>query len=307
MNKFEKWILRHDFGIWVYNVTATIVTDILIGILWIGSSGPRPWLAVVALCIAFANTIMQAIDIIISGRTRESFRRHFIWMLEESAKNLYLHEIKLIHYLRLDINGCNALTYFRDWVSSNLSYEYSVLMMILLHDYKRTKARLCRGILYKDGQPLTRISWVEAKIPLSGWCVVDPLGSFAYMTIATTKQYLDLLKREGYSLSRKKVYSFDEFWKPYDTSNELFEAMQKPETSNIFFDLMHASGDIAGGYELHDVYLCGKTLPFISRNGKVVSNEVIRDFARKLGRKQPRSKTIRLDKRAAKRRSYKET
>ena len=207
------------------------------------------------------------------------------------AGEIYFHGFKLQHYI-----DSWAFLRLEEWLGTGMCYELSILAMILLEDNK--SARLCRGKhCYKDGRLRTRHSWVEVKVPLNGWIVID----FAWGAFCKKRDYYSHLNKGGKFVC-EWTCPHDDFWKIRFT-HVISEAMKNMETSCVLLELS-VFGDAWSSYNFDDcIYEIDKLMlsdgslmvpHHRAGTGRPVSTRIIRDFVKKTNRRKPKAKSIRL-------------
>ena len=237
----------------------------------------------IIVCVAAAIMCLQDIQL-----------KRFLSSTMSESQKIFFHGFSLTHYIVSD-----AFIRLESWLGSGLCYELSILAMILMKNNKT--ARLCRGdYVDKAGRLKTRHSWVEAKVPLNGWIVID-LACLSPI-FCKRDQYYKYFDENG-RLGCKWLCTYDEFWKtPF--AKVIAEAVKKPETSNILSELAaFGSPECDYGFrgeliENSEPIPSGKKMPTHYRYGskKPVSTEIIRDFVKNPRRKDPKTKSIRLAK-----------
>ncbi|MDO4747511.1 MAG: hypothetical protein Q4A70_04230 [Candidatus Saccharibacteria bacterium] len=177
-----------------------------------------------------------------------------------------------------------------------MCYELSVVVMILLKGHK--SARICRGIYHDKKQGfISRHSWVEVKVPLNGWYVVDL--AWMYPAFCGKKNYWQH-KLEG-DLVCEWICKYKDFWK-IRFPNILREAMQNSLTSHVLLEFS-VFGNPDEGYEfdpiLHELdklrFTDGQVMiPFLRDcSDNPISSKILREFVVNPKREQPKAKSIR--------------
>ena len=180
-----------------------------------------------------------------------------------------------------------------------MCYETGILAMIMLK--KSKSARLCRGKFYVADKFKSRHSWVEFKIPLNGWWVLD--FAWFHPGICQRKKYFQKISDEG-RLTKEWTLSYEEFWN-INLVQVLAKKMKQPGTSHIFLELA-AFGNPDEGYEFYDK-LCASEelnfsdgtwmLPFCKVDwAKPISSGVLRGFVKNPKRQQPKARSYRVAK-----------
>ena len=212
-----------------------------------------------------------------------------------SAERLYFHGFNLYcHISRKSFSRLGA------WLQPHsLCYEAGILsMMILRHN---PTATLCRGFC-EDPQNdfYSRHSWVEFKLGILGWFIMDL--SWLSVGICSKKAYFN----ESANIITMWKYPYQDFWK-IPLVNTLYKAMQKPQTSHIFYELSAfddnggtytESYDFAGNINTDQLELSHNgTFMFPYRrshaHNQPVSTEIIQDFIKNPRRRHPRSRSLR--------------
>lgn len=216
--------------------------------------------------------------------------------IEEETKKVYLAGFSISRWVET-----NAFRRFLHWHEDDgFCYALSTLAMITFKNVKAKNIRIVRGADKADlGKPPSEKhchSWVEIKIPLTGWVVIDL--SWTDSRIISRKTYLKL-----FALEPEWECSYERFWSiPY--SNMLRKAMECQKTSNIFLNLFAYNPKENGLYEFEykdhedwpdNLPFKGEVmLPFYHVNEKkLISTRVLRDFVKNPRRLQPKAHSCR--------------
>lgn len=220
-------------------------------------------------------------------------RRYALRKLMKRAKQLYFHDYTLDQYLETD-----AIIRLEHWLNCGMCYQLSALAMILAKDFKT--AKICRGDCYrKDGTWYTKHSWVEIKIPLNGWCVIDLAWLYYSNQLITRETYFSANHLDGKRLTSRWECGYEEFW-GIKFSQLLEQAMRNQKTSRILFELQ-AYGNPSDGYGFHkklSKWNVIKTdimppMQLSKAKNKPITNAIIKDFVQNPKRKIPKSEHVR--------------
>ena len=217
----------------------------------------------------------------------------------EEAKKTYLVGFKISRWLET-----NAFRRFIAWYQvDGFCYALSALMMLMTRDINAKEIRIARGKIDRkennEDDDECRHSWLEIKIPYTGWYVLDL--SWMLPRLIRRRTYMKETHLKTYW-----ICNYDEFWAlPY--SRMMRDAIEKQETSYIFTSLLAYSP-----YENKDFtfgYFGGKEWPdSLPWNGHAmppfvcygtknwVSSQILRDFVKKSRRLQPKSHSCRTVK-----------
>ena len=289
LRKFWNWIGLHEKEIFFIIAALILFLDIYL-IIGYFLQKETTTITIIIRIMAVVNTLLYAV----AGTLllKKIKFKEFLDSIVEEMDKAYFHGFKFQRYLETD-----AILRFEGWLGSGLCYELSALAMILAKNQK--SAKLCRGDYYdENGNFKTRHSWVEVKVPLNGWFVID----FAWMSKACKKRWY-FHDRKG-RLVQKWVCPYEDFWK-FQFSNLIWEAIHNRETSCVLLGLSAFGGpDIE--YEFRNwIYEAGNLKIFNGdmmfphyRDGsdKPISNRIIRDFVKNPKRKNPKAKSIRSAK-----------
>ena len=289
--RIQQWFLSNERIISLIIVIMLLCVDIYLIIDYFYQQENASFFTFINRSIACFSTGIW-ITVIITRSKNNELKKFFIKMYA-NAEKLYFHGFKMSHYIDRDV-----FLRLEDWLETGQCFEFSILAMILLKNFET--ARLCRGDCFDNDSKLrTRHSWVEVKIPLNGWYVVD----FAWLFPAFCKRRYYFDHRNSVKIVRKWICSHDEFWS-IQLSNIIFNAMQNSKTSYILLELSGYSNPDKG-YEFSE-WVSKKAklqfsdgtimVPFESYSGKPVSTQIIRDFVKNPKRKNPKAKSIRLAK-----------
>lgn len=244
--------------------------------------------------LAIVASIATGLYLLLSYKiTQRIFHQHAINKLRKRARRLYFHDYTLDQYLETD-----AILRLEHWLNCGMCYQLSALAMILAKDFK--SAKICRGDCYReDGTWYTKHSWVEIKIPLNGWCIID-LAWLCFSEQCTTKEsFFSASNLKGKRLTSKWECGYEEFWS-IRYSQLLEQAMRRPKTSRILFELQ-AYGSPSDGYDFHErlrEWNIIKTdimppLQLSKAKNKPITNAIIKDFVQNPKRKIPKSEHVR--------------
>lgn len=246
----------------------------------------------ITVVISVTSTILCVYSgmMLLKNKTLENF---FESIYNESSK-LYFHGFKLSRYLETDV-----FLRLERWLGYGICYELSALTMILVKNCRT--ARLCRGDLYdENGTFRTRHSWVELKVPLNGWYVIDLAWRFP--GFCRKKDYFRQLNNDNALLVPKWVCTHSEFWNIY-FSDIIREAMLHEKTSCILLELS-GFGDPDKEYQFEDWiheanrlrFSDGGRMPIHRGNAsdRPISDGIIGDFIKNPRREQPKERSIRL-------------
>ena len=233
--------------------------------------------------------------------SRERAARKYFDKLAEEHEDLWFHGFKVTRYFEND-----AFFRFQKWLGGGICYEMAALMMILLKS--NHSAVLYRGDYSVDGKFRTHHSWVEFRIPFVGRYVAD----FAWANeFVSKKEYFKDMVNGGNvkcSLVPRFKCAYDEFW-AMPLPNILYEKMKSQGKSEILMTLVlfgdSSSDDYGFSKYATDTssVLDEDTIDWIGEfmepyyyggeSHRIISTGVLRDFAKKNSRKQPRARNIR--------------
>ena len=295
VKRLYQWVFTHEKEYSLIMATMIVLMDAYLIIewrfLWIeGSSN----IAIITRIMAGVGTALYVVSEIMLLK-RAKFE-NFLQSISSEMETLYFHGFKLKRYFI----SSDAILRLQRWCGSGMCYELSVLAMILMKNHK--SARLCRGDYYdENGNFRTRHAWVEVKIPLNGWVVVD--FAWTFPGFSKKNYYFRHINNPG-KLVCKWVCSYKEFW-DVQFSNVVREAMQNKKTSCVLLELS-GFGNPDNGYEFSEWVFDAKELKYSDgsvmipfRRGdsdELISNRIIRDFVKNPKRKNPKAKSIRLAK-----------
>ena len=218
--------------------------------------------------------------------------------LEETLSNIY-HEFGMVYFHGFKLQryiDSDAMLRFQEWLGVGICKELAAVAMIILRDNK--SARLCHGDWYENNLFVTKHAWVEFKIPLNGWFVMD----LAWMCpgICKRRAYFRNLRSEG-KMVRRWTCSYNEFWQ-IKFVEVVSEMMRNRKTSHVLLDLSAFGKPDGHGFsewcyqQDEPKFSNGSILAPHSRIGsdKLVSSWVIRDFVKNPKRKQPKARSVRL-------------
>ena len=213
------------------------------------------------------------------------------------ANCLFFHGLRLSDYLR---DG--AFWRMQCWLKGNLSYEFAALAMVLLK-WNET-ATLFHGTIGHPGGHVVRYAWVEFREGGRKF-VLDFNSGVRFLYGA--REYFG---KDGIGSDCRPLWycTYKKFWAmPY--VHTLWDAIQWKETSYVLRDLSgfgkpnsHGIGFeywVNRGNGLRYSHDGGHMVPYYGENPyKIISTEVIQDFARKRTRQQPRAKSIKKARKA---------
>ena len=227
MDKSEKakkrWLWFYIYAEEIYIITAPVAVIIAFLLNRFGlrtNNGPITVIAVAWTTFTIMYAVIGAFVI------KELRLNKFDAFLGLQAWATFFHGKRFGEYL-----DTNAFLRLADHLGGGFCYEIAAIVMILAKPFKT--ARLCHGDLVdKDGNRLTR-AWVEVKVPLNGWVVID----YAWKpNVLTKKKDYFRTAKNGDQMVTKWVCSYEDFWS-IPLSRIIKEAMEKPETSHILPDL----------------------------------------------------------------------
>ncbi|MBR3254187.1 hypothetical protein IKF88_00435 [Candidatus Saccharibacteria bacterium] len=289
LRKSWNWIGLHEKEIFFIIAALILFLDIYLIIRYFLQKETTT-ITIIIRIMAVVNTLLYAVAGTLLLK-KIKFKK-FLDSIAEEMDKAYFHGFKFQRYLETD-----AILRFEGWLGSGLCYELSALAMILAKNQE--SAKLCRGDYYdKDGNFKTRHSWVEVKVPLNGWFIID----FAWMSKICKKSWY-FHHRKG-KLVQKWICSYEDFW-GIQFPNIIWEAIHNQKTSYVLMELSAFGGpDIK--YNFRDWIYTANDLRFSDgdimyphcRDGsdKPISNKIIRDFIKNPKRKSPKAKSIRTAK-----------
>lgn len=291
---FRQWFFEHR-GIFYFATAAMVACmDAILIIDDFSQSEENDTLSMITRVMAGIATVLLMYSGIMSLKYEEL--ASFIKTVYGNSDKMYFHGFRLSRYIDTD-----AFLRLENWLGSGMCYELSALAMILMKNCKT--ARLCRGKCFdRDGNLITLHSWVEVKVPLNGWAVVDL--AWIFPGFCSKKKFFSSLEDRGKYLVCEWICTHDDFWK-IDFANAVSEAMQNRETSCILMELC-GFGMPKDGYEFneyifesHDL-MCtdGRAMLPHYRDDltKPISTRIIRDFIKNPRCKSPKAKSVRLAK-----------
>ena len=293
IEKFHRWISNHERKVYICSAVVLVIIDISLIVDYYFQTESSTTVATIARIMAGIATGLYVF------RERTIFRkrkleRFFVSIFKES-EDIYFHGFKFRRYLDTD-----AILRLEDWLGSGMCYELSALAMILMKDYN--SAKLCHGDYYdKNGIFKTKHAWVEVKIPLNGWYVIDFAWIFPGFCRKSDYFYRN---NDGGKLICKWTCTYDEFWSIH-FSNVVRKAMQNRKTSCVLLELSGFGGPENGYgfrdwvYEIENLKFSDGSIMLPHCRGdsdRPISGRIIRDFVKSPKRKNPKAKSIRLAK-----------
>lgn len=224
-------------------------------------------------------------------------REYFEKILKHDYEILYLHGLKVSEYF-----STGAIARFYDWIGQEFYGALATLTMMMLESNPTTK--LYQGVFIKGDKEIERHFWAEFEVPMNGVYVAD----FCWLSkgFCRKKEYENLLKRNEVRLEAWHKIEYDEFW-DLPLANILYEKMLDPMTSNLMdkFDMLYEKNEewlffSSEAYKPKEAYyeeeleeIGNYMVPFCYKGKYMISRKIIRDFAKKPTRLQPKKKHIR--------------
>lgn len=239
------------------------------------------------IVLSFCSLAVAAWGYLSSLLLKDYLLRKFVREITERSTRIYFHGFQLCYYIKE-----STFQRITSWLEEGLCYELSVLAMILLKDYHET--RLCHGNYYdEDGKYLTGHSWVEVKVPLNDWTVLD--FSWVSKGFYPKNQYF----KDFHTLKITEVYTYDQFW-GIEFFRDLSKAVEQKDTSYILTPLTKYCRPINDSFFNPNLASCKllreytiTTYPTIYESGKPLSNRIIRDFIKHPDRTKPKPSSVR--------------
>ena len=211
--------------------------------------------------------------------------------ISHEFETIYFHGFKLRRYIESE-----AMLRFQNWLGVGICRELAAVAMITLRGNK--SARLCHGNRYKNGQFVTRHAWVEFKVPLNGWFVMDL--AWTCPGVCKRRVYFRNLRKKG-KMVRHWSCPHSEFWQ-IKFVEVVSKMMRNRKTSHVLLELSAFGKPDDHGFrewcyrQDGPRYSDGSMLIPHPRIGsdKLVSSWAIRDFVKNPKRKQPKARSIRL-------------
>ena len=258
------------------------------------------WVIVGVIMGFFAGVLLGTISDTISS-IREGAARKYFDNLAEEHKDLWFHGFKVTRYFENDV-----FFRFQNWLGGGICYEMATLMMILLKSNR--SAVLYRGDYFVNGEFQTHHSWVEFKVPGAGIFVAD----FAWINeFVKKKEYFREMTKDSRgksSLTVRFECSHDEFW-AMPWPKIVYEKMKRQEKSRLLMALAAFGDSSSDDYGFPKIVtdtssvLDAETIDWVGEfmephiyggeSHRIISTAILRDFAKKDSRKQPRARSIR--------------
>ncbi|MBQ1387788.1 hypothetical protein IIY68_03305 [Candidatus Saccharibacteria bacterium] len=286
MKNFKNRLNKNMWILSLLALLALLAIDIyflILGLRWeIDFLGCSCWFASIALTIAYMVVCVLLL--------RSKILELYLSKIYQEMDRLYFHGFKIWRYFETD-----AISRLQDWLGFGMSYEMSVLAMLILKHNKT--ATLCRGDYYnEDGVFQTSHSWVEFKIPLCGWHVAD----FCWLSSGFANKKV-IFRHYGGEFKNRWHCSHEDFW-DMSFPNVLHKSMQRRKDSCILRDLSMFCGPSSeeDGFQewcysgRHLRYACDGLMLSFYAGGKLVSSRIIRDFVKNPKRRQPKARSIRI-------------